>query len=121
MGIPASIRLRKPREFREVRSSGHRIQCGPFIFQCRLSPEACPPKLGVVASRRVGNAVKRNYGKRLFRELFRKHGGELPAGSELVIVLRNHFDNYPFEDLERRLLRAMRTIAAIKENGEGTR
>jgi ribonuclease P protein component len=110
MGIPASMRLRKPREFQGVRSLGHRIHCGPFIFQCHVAESVTPPRLGIIASRRVGNAVKRNYGKRLFRELFRKHAAELPLGSELVVVLRHHFDQYSFEDLEARLLRACRTI-----------
>ena len=118
MGIPASVRLRKPREFRAVRESGHRIQCGPFIFQCRLSSENIAPKLGIIASRRVGNAVKRNYGKRLFRELFRRHAAELPVGSELVIVLRAHFNRYAFQELERRLLRAMQTMVEIKQKQE---
>ena len=110
MGIPASNRLRKPREFQEVRSMGHRIHCGPFIFQCHVSESRSAPRLGIVASRRVGNAVKRNYGKRMFRELFRKHAAELPQGSELVIVLRNNFDRHSFEDLGARLLRACHTI-----------
>jgi len=110
MGIPASMRLRKPREFQGVRSLGHRIQCGPFIFQCHVAETALAPKLGIIASRRVGNAVKRNYGKRIFRELFRKHASELPQGSELVVVLRSHFDRYTFDDLAVRLLRACRTI-----------
>lgn len=115
MGIPASIRLRKPREFQAVRSLGQRIQCGPFIFQCRVSNEASAPRLGVIASRRVGNAVKRNYGKRLFRELFRKYSSELPQGSELVVVLRSGFDRYSFDDLENRLLRACRTIRTTQK------
>lgn len=110
MGIPASMRLRKPREFQEVRSLGHRIHCGPFIFQCHVGACASALRLGIIASRRVGNAVKRNYGKRIFRELFRKHAGELPQGSEAVVVLRSHFDRYSFDDLEARLLRACRTI-----------
>ncbi len=62
--------------------------------------------MGVIASRRVGNAVKRNRGKRLFREIFRRHRALLPEGSELVIVLRSHFDRHPFEDLENRFVRA---------------
>ena len=110
MGIPASMRLRKPREFQGVRSLGQRIHCGPFIFQCRVAEDATTPRLGIIASRRVGNAVKRNYGKRIFRELFRKHADELPQGSELVVVLRSHFVQYSFDDLEARLLRACRTI-----------
>jgi ribonuclease P protein component len=104
------MRLRKPREFLGVRSLGHRIHCGPFIFQCHVGESSAAPRLGIIASRRVGNAVKRNYGKRIFRELFRKHAGELPPGSELVVVLRNHFDRHTFDDLEARMLRACRTI-----------
>ena len=110
MGVPASNRLRKPREFQEVRSLGHHIHCGPFIFQCHVSESLTARRLGIVASGRVGKAVKRNYGKRVFRELFRKHATELPHGSELVIVLRSHFNRHSFDDLEARLLRACRTI-----------
>ena len=110
MGIPASNRLRKPCEFQGVRSLGHRIHCGPFIFQCHVSESLTSRRLGIVASGRVGKAVKRNYGKRVFRELFRKHGKELPQGSELVIVLRSHFNRHSFDDLEARLLRACRII-----------
>lgn len=117
MGIPASMRLRKPREFQGVRSLGHRIHCGPFIFQCHVSECAAVPRLGVIASRRVGNAVKRNYGKRIFRELFRRHANELPPGSELVVVLRSHFDRHSFEDLEARLLRACGTIRKNQSAG----
>ena len=115
MGIPASNRLRKPREFQGVRNLGHRIHCGPFIFQCRVSKSRSAPRLGIVASRRVGNAVKRNYGKRMFRELFRKHAAELPRGSELVIVLRNNFNRHSFNDLEARLLCACHTIKKNQE------
>ncbi len=97
---------------------GHRIHCGSFIFQCRLAANAGAPRIGIIASRRVGNAVKRNYGKRIFRELFRKHAAELPQGSELVIVLRSGFDRNGFEDLEARLLRACRTIRKMSETGD---
>ena len=112
MGIPTSKRLRKPREFQEVRNEGKRILCGPFIFQCRHlnSAEVGSRRLGVIASRRVGNAVKRNLGKRTFRELFRLHESALPLGSDTVIVLRSSFDRHSFSDLESRYLRACATI-----------
>ena len=110
MGIPASVRLRKPSEFQEVRRLGKRIHCGPFIFQCRLGGIQTPPRLGVIASRRVGNAVKRNYGKRIIRELFRKHAPNLPQCSELVIVLRNGFDHLPFAQVEAAFIKACHSI-----------
>jgi len=117
MGIPASIRLRKPGEFQSVRSSGHRIHCGSFIFQSRVAPEAHAPRLGVIASRRVGNAVRRNYGKRIFREIFRHHASELPAGSELVIVLRKGFETKSFGELEGRFVDACGKLAASRPDG----
>jgi len=76
----------------------------------------------VIASRRVGNAVKRNLGKRTFRELFRLHELSLPAGSDVVIVLRSSFDRHSFSDLESRYLRACATMtkeAQAKQLADG--
>ncbi|MEC7273921.1 MAG: ribonuclease P protein component [Verrucomicrobiota bacterium] len=110
MGLPVSSRLRRPYNFQDIRREGQLIDCGPFIVQCRISAHSGPSRLGLVTSRRVGKAVKRNYGRRIFRELFRKYSFNLPLGSDLVIVLRSSFDRYKYADLELRLLRAFGTI-----------
>lgn len=110
MGIPVSSRLRKPCDFQDICREGQRIDCGPFIVQCCTSVKLSPSRLGLITSRRVGKAVKRNYGRRIFRELFRRHSVNLPLGSDLVIVLRSSFDRYKYADLELRLLRAFRTL-----------
>ena len=91
MGVPASKRLRKQSDFQQVRSEGKRILCGPFIFQCHWhGPDSqLGRRFGVIASRRVGNAVKRNLGKRTFREIFRNHEAALPDCCEVVVVLRH--------------------------------
>lgn len=112
MGIPASQRLRKPSEFQQVRSSAHRMHCSAFIIQCLLGLETdgAFPKLGVIASRRVGNAVKRNRGKRLVREIFRRHASDLPRGCRLVVVLRSGFERYAYAELERQFAMACERI-----------
>ncbi|MFU8849067.1 MAG: ribonuclease P protein component [Opitutales bacterium] len=112
MGIPASQRLRKPSEFQQVRSSAHRIHCSAFIIQCSLELEAdgAFPKLGVIASRRVGNAVKRNRGKRLIREIFRRHAAYLPRACQMVVVLRAGYDRYDFAELEGQFMKACARI-----------
>ena len=116
MGIPVSSRLRKPRDFQDIRRDGQRIDCGPFIVQFCTSRKLGPSRLGLITSRRVGKAVKRNYGRRIFRELFRKYSVNLPPGSDLVIVLRNSFDRYKYADLELRLLRAFRMLNEMNKS-----
>jgi ribonuclease P protein component len=46
-------------------------------------------RLGITASKRVGNAVKRNRTKRLIREFFRLNKQQIPKGYDIsVIALR---------------------------------
>jgi ribonuclease P protein component len=112
MGIPASQRLRKPSEFQQVRRSEHRVHCGPFVVQCELDAvgSSSLPLLGVIASRRVGNAVKRNRGKRLVREIFRRNAAILPGGSRMVVVLRSGFERYEYAELEADFTKACERI-----------
>lgn len=44
------------------------------------------PRLGISASRRLGNAVVRNRWKRLLREAFRLSRPQLPEGVDLIII-----------------------------------
>jgi len=108
MGVPASKRLRRPSDFLKVRSEGTRFLCGPFIFQARdaRSEQGEANRFGVIASRRVGNAVIRQRGKRIFREIFRRNEAALPPGSDVVVVIRAGYGRYPYEDLENRYLKA---------------
>ncbi len=111
MGIPASYRLRANSEFQKVRRAGQRVHCGPFIVHALFEgAEQGLPRLGLVASRRVGNAVVRNRGKRLFREIFRCHLDRLPAGSSFVVVLRSGYDRYDYAELEAQFIRALNRL-----------
>lgn len=112
MGVPASQRLRKQSDFRQIRSQGKRIHCGSFVFQClRREVETAPRnRLSVIASRRVGNAIKRNHGKRMLREIFRTNASALPTRCDVVVILRSSFDSQTYAELEIRFLKACATI-----------
>ena len=112
MGLPSARRLKRRSEYDAVRTGGRRVHSGPFILQLRISGGEASPKVGIVASRRVGNAVIRNRGKRLVRELFRRHEALLPKGGELVVVLRAGFDCRGFGELEQYFVRGCRRLAA---------
>ena len=98
MGIPKEFRIKNSNEFSSIRSAGLRRVMPYFITQLKFAEsneagaESLPlTRLGVIASRRVGNAVVRNRGKRIIRRLFYKHRSLLPAGSQLVGILRFRF------------------------------
>jgi ribonuclease P protein component len=68
-----------------------------FVFLLGRSPaseqgSASGPsrqRLGITASRRVGNAAQRNRAKRLLREAFRCVRSGLPGGLDLVVIVRH--------------------------------
>lgn len=56
-------------------------------------------RLGVIASRRIGNAVRRNKAKRLIREIFRLNK-QRPAGWDLVVIPKPELPDADFTALE---------------------
>ena len=116
MGLPTAKRLRTQRDFQQVRTEGKRAQCGPFILQWRqrTPEEGEGRRLGVIASKRVGNAVRRNYGKRVIRSIFRQNEAAVPAGIDVVIVLRASFIRFDYAELEARFLKACKSIRPQK-------
>ena len=113
MGIPKEFRIKNCNEFSLIRRFGLRRVMPYFITQLKFlefgdtSAESKSfNRLGIIASRRVGNAVVRNRGKRIFRRFFYKHHSLLPAGSQLVVILRLGFNKMSFSQLEKDFLEA---------------
>lgn len=104
MRFSAHQRLRKARDFKDLQETGLRINCGCFIAILRKN-ESGPRRLGVVASRKVGNAVKRSRAKRVFREIFRLNQELLPSSTDLMIIVRSSFGDYSFSQLKARFVR----------------
>jgi ribonuclease P protein component len=111
-----SDRLLDSRDFRRVMRRGlRRAHPDLLVLVQRRSSE--PPaavgssrarerprsRLGITASRRVGNAVVRNRFKRRVREWFRQHRSELDPPVDLVVVARRSGARLDFTGLEARL------------------
>jgi len=78
----ASERILSPKDFARVKREGRRVRARCLVAVVLTGG---PRRLGVVVSRRVGNAVQRNRLKRISREFFRKNKTGLPRG-DLVLI-----------------------------------
>ena len=86
--LPRGARLRDPRDFARVNRSGERRATAHFVAVVAPARHDTSPKLGLAVSRRIGNAVARNRVKRLVREWFRRSRGQLPHGTDWVVIAR---------------------------------
>jgi ribonuclease P protein component len=72
-----SSRLRSSRDFSRLSKQGLREPGGEFVVlvgrRWSRAPSSPAVRLGITASRRVGDAVRRNRLKRVIREWFRLH------------------------------------------------
>ena len=111
-GIPPRLqlgrerRVKQGRDFSRIRREGQRLACG--CLAANWAPAAARPRLGVITSRKLGDAVVRNRARRLLREAFRMHQHELAVPVDLVLVARASIVGRHFADVERDFLTALR-------------
>mgnify|MGYP002631170269 CR=1 FL=1 len=105
-------RLKRNSDFVRVRKNGKIYRCQFFAFFSTIRTESCADfssaRIGISASKRVGNAVARNRVKRRFRELFRKWQHEIKPEADIILSTRFPARQADFENLEQRFLQAIR-------------
>jgi ribonuclease P protein component len=106
----SSDKLQRRSEFTRVYERGTRLR-GRFMTCFALSNELGLPRLGIAASRKIGNAVTRNRAKRQIRELFRSH--KLLTGIDIVVIPRREIVDAPWRNIEADYCAALQRIAKL--------
>jgi len=114
-----SDRLLNSKDYRRVMRHGHRRASRDLVVittKKRLNVKKTDgldgfmhtgSRLGITASRKVGNAVVRNRFKRRIREWFRQRRGELGEDLDLVVIARRSGSRLSFVELDERLSRLL--------------
>ena len=72
-------------------------------------------RTGFLASKKVGNSVKRNRARRLMKEAYRTFYGELPQGYDFIIIARNTISGRKCADVEKSLKSAFKKTGVLKD------
>jgi len=86
-GLPAARRLRATGLFAEAYAQD-RCSRGRYLLLWTRRGAGAALRVGVVTSRKVGNAVQRAKARRRLREVFRRHRAGLQGEVDLVFVAR---------------------------------
>ena len=96
--------LKKDHDFKLVYRKGKSIADKSIILYS-LRNGTDRNRLGISASKRVGNSVVRHHFARLIREAYRLHEDMFIRGVDIVIVARNAAAEASYHDIEASLLR----------------
>jgi len=72
-------------------------------------------RTGFLASKKVGNSVKRNRARRLMKESYRNLQSQLPIGYDFIIIARNTISGTKCMEVEKSLKSAFRRTGVIKK------
>lgn len=97
--FPKKQRIKTQSEFGAVLQGGKKFVCSDFVILAKETTHTYP-RLGVVVSKRIGNAIVRNKVKRSFREIFR----QLPyqdkmSQRDFVIIARRAASRVSYNEL----------------------
>lgn len=109
--FPKARRVRRRGEFQRVFDLAHRSK-GRYLTVLMARNSGGGARLGIVASRKLGDAVRRNRAKRLIREVFRKTDALIGQSVDVVVIPRRELFDAAYPSLESDFRTAVTRCAA---------
>lgn len=97
--LPARLRVKRASSFQEAYRQGHKTVGRAVVLWLRQGEDAAG-RVGVVASRKVGNSVARSRAKRRMREWFRQNRHRFPTHVDYILVARHAILRMPQQNLD---------------------
>jgi ribonuclease P protein component len=109
-----AMRLRHKAEFARIRAQGYRVSKGCLIANWMKLPTGSTSQLGVITTRKLGNAHLRSRARRLLRETFRLHQRDLREPVAMVLIARSSILGRKLMDVERDYLSVLRQASLLR-------
>ncbi len=99
--------LRKKSDFSAIYNKGKSVG-DRFVVLFYRPNHLSYNRTGFLASKKVGNSVKRNRARRLMKESYRSIKNDLPQGYDFIIIARNTISERKCAEVERSMKSAFR-------------
>ncbi len=106
--------LRKDADFDNVYKKGRSVG-EKYVVVFYIKNRSDINRTCFLASKKVGNSVRRNRARRLMRESYRLLKDRLPAGYDIIIIARNTIAGRSFSEVDRSIRRAFERANLLKE------
>lgn len=110
--FPKTKRLLKTKEFNTVFEQGVKVVTEFLVAFAIPSKKS---KVGIVVSKKVGNAVIRNKLKRVLREYYRQFGEEHGESMELIVIARYTAKRAKTQEIDRAFDRSMTKLRRLMQ------
>jgi ribonuclease P protein component len=113
-------RLIRASEFRLVKASGKSWTGKHIVLAILNREEQAATRIGIITTKRIGNAVCRNRVRRRIREIFRLNQHRLRNGFWVVVIARASSTRATLAELERDWLRLIERASILAPASDGS-
>ena len=106
--------LRKKSDFSSIYNKGKSVG-DRFVVLFYRKNNLPYNRTGFLASKKVGNSVKRNRARRLMRESYRHIQDKLPSGYDFIIIARNTINDKKCNEVEKSIFSAFKRTGVLKK------
>ncbi|MBV9104389.1 MAG: ribonuclease P protein component [Verrucomicrobia bacterium] len=115
-----SSRLSRASDFRSVKVSGKSWNGKHLVLAILARETEAASRIGIVTTKRLGNAVTRNKIRRRIREIFRLNQHRIQTGILLVTIARVSSATATFDELRRDWLRLVERASILAPGPHGS-
>ena len=113
--LPDENRLRNESDFGRLRKSKLKL-VHPLVILVRTSNQLNVSRFAFPASKKVGNAVKRNRGRRLLREAVRAELSTIKPGWDCLFIVRSKTTQGTFSEVHAAVQQLLAKAGLIKDS-----
>ena len=102
--------LKKRSDFLKLRENCSSFKTANFIFNVKIDKSVSVPVVGITVSNKIGNAVKRNYLKRIIRSIVVNNLNSMPKNTKLEIIPKKQIEKKKYSALEKDFLDTVKNL-----------